>query len=221
MSACTNKRDLLKDEHPRHHTTASDIVQGVRAGGELQAGRAVAGDWRRSTSRARGDMPGHGAIRAIFARRLMESCKPMPNRPAPDGRASLISGREAAWLSLAQHEGRPVQSGHPPKALQHGSLALQSSISGYVARWLRGTMARLPTAFFPVKDPLPRQQVLVHAFCRTVCMAIATLAAVNQFVFAYLHIRLKLSRTSRLQQSFFDDSPALVVPEGKLDGFKC
>lgn len=32
-------------------------------------------------------------------------------------------------------------------------------------------------------------------------MAIATLAAVNQFVFAYLHIRLKLSRTSRLQQS--------------------
>jgi hypothetical protein len=33
-------------------------------------------------------------------------------------------------------------------------------------------------------------------------MAIATLAAVNQFVFAYLHIRLKLSQTSRLQRSF-------------------
>jgi hypothetical protein len=55
-------------------------------------------------------------------------------------------------------------------------------------------------------------------------MAIATLAAVNQFVFAYLHIRLKLSRTSRLQESFFelfrDGGPALAAPDRKLDGFK-
>lgn len=45
-------------------------------------------------------------------------------------------------------------------------------------------------------------------------MAIATLAAVNQFVFAYLHIRLKLPQTSRLQRSFQgappDERPALV-----------
>jgi hypothetical protein len=35
-------------------------------------------------------------------------------------------------------------------------------------------------------------------------MAIATLAAVHEFVFAYLHIRLKLPQTSRLQRSFLE-----------------
>jgi hypothetical protein len=35
-------------------------------------------------------------------------------------------------------------------------------------------------------------------------MAIATLAAVHKFVFAYLHIRLKFPRTSRLQRRFLE-----------------
>lgn len=148
---------------------------------------------------------------------------PWPAAPPLDVRASLISG----WLPVCCS----AQRTRGPK--ERGAQSGLSSISGYGAQQHNGRMAawdnlnngrgcRRPSS--PSWAPRQRQQVLVHAFCRTVCMAIATLAAVNQFVFAYLHIRLKLSRTSRLQESFFelfrDGGPALAAPDRKLDGFK-
>jgi hypothetical protein len=56
-------------------------------------------------------------------------------------------------------------------------------------------------------------------------MAIATLAAVNQFVFAYLHIRLKLLTDIKIAAELLralrdDGGPALVALERKLDDFK-
>jgi hypothetical protein len=80
------------------------------------------------------------ALRAIFARRLMESCKPMPNRPAPECStpSDLRQGRRPA----AGRIGRCPKVG---RALRHGSLA-HSSISGYVAKWLRGIMGTMASA---------------------------------------------------------------------------
>ena len=161
-------RALLKGQHPRAgqralvgsksgttFTARAKYCAGASAGGELEAGRAVACDWGRSKSWARG---GTWGLRAIFARRLMESCKPMPNRPAPDARASLISGREAAWLQHAQDESKVGT--RPAKACS--MVASPTRVSPATLQpWLRGTMAtmaRLPTAFFPVKAPLPRPQ---------------------------------------------------------------
>jgi hypothetical protein len=118
-----------------------------------------------------------------------------PPRPV-DARASLISGRVSVWLQpAARRKTRGEMRGE-----ERGAQSGLSSISGYGAQQHNGRMAawenlnngrgcRRPSS--PSWAPRQRQQVLVHAFCRTVCMAIATLAAVNQFVFAYLHIRLK------------------------------
>ena len=76
----------------------------------------------------------------------------------------------------------------------------------------------------PSKAPRQRQQVLVHAFCRTVCMAIATLAAVNQFVFCLPACSLRaptdIEIAAELLRALRNVSPALVSPERKLDGFK-
>jgi hypothetical protein len=58
-------------------------------------------------------------------------------------------------------------------------------------------------------------------------MAIATLAAVNQFVFSYLHNRLKLPQTSTVQRSFPELftvtsqlSSIIRWPAGKLAAFE-
>jgi hypothetical protein len=85
----------------------------------------------------------------------MESCKPMPNRPAPE--CSTPSDLRQGSRPAAGRIGRCPKVG---RALRHESLA-HSSISGYVAKWLRGIMAqwhRLPTSSFPVMDPLPCQE---------------------------------------------------------------
>jgi hypothetical protein len=104
VSASTNERHFLEGEHPSGttnngwvqigiHTQARVIVQG----GQLEAARYVARDWGGVDIVDQMAM----ALRAIFARRLMESCKPMPNRPAPECSAPLICGREAGRLQDA------------------------------------------------------------------------------------------------------------------------
>jgi hypothetical protein len=123
---------------------------GGRAGGVLQAGRAVAGDWgKRTTSRARRGRPRQGPFAAIFARRLMESCKPMASRPAP--RCSRISG----WLQRAEDKGaQGARSPNFPKwALEYLRLRCtaaqrQNGCVGQSQQW-----TRLPTACFPVMGP--------------------------------------------------------------------
>jgi hypothetical protein len=111
-----------------------------------------------------------------------------PPRPV-DARASLISGRVSVWLQpAARRRTRGEMRGE-----ERGAQSGLSSISGYGAQWHDGRMAGwrrgnnftmdaaadglLPRQGPPT--PRRRQQVLVHAFCRTACMAIATLAAVQ------------------------------------------
>jgi hypothetical protein len=204
-----------------HHTTASDIVQGVELGECCRPEElwlAIGGKGRRRGPGGEGQDKGP---LELFSRGASWShANPWPAAPPLDVRASQAGCSAQRTRGPKERGAQTSQSG-------------LSSISGYGAQQHNGRMAawdnlnngrgcRRPSS--PSWAPRQRQQVLVHAFCRTVCMAIATLAAVNQFVFAYLHIRLKLSRTSRLQESFFelfrDGGPALAAPDRKLDGFK-
>jgi hypothetical protein len=101
VSACKNKRDVQKDEHPRaehrengwiqigHHTMARAIVQGRG----LVARRAVAGDWGRPMS-----IPWTGGPNGtfeLFSRGAFgwSHANPCPTAPPPNVQHALISGR--------------------------------------------------------------------------------------------------------------------------------
>jgi hypothetical protein len=158
VSASTNERHFLEDQHPSGttnngwvqigiHTQARVIVQGGQARGRETSGPRL-GEVDIEDQMAMG-------IASYFreAPHGVMQTHAQPPRPRILNTSDLRQGSRPA----AGRIGRCPKVG---RALLHESLAY-SSISGYVAKWLRGIIAqwhRLPTASFPVMDPLPRQE---------------------------------------------------------------
>ena len=230
MSACTNKTVLLKDKHRGRTLVGSEsgttprpaiLCRGSSWGSAV--GRKSCG-WRLGEKDNVEGQEGKAKTRALWSY-FREAPHGVMQTHGQPPRPSMFAHLRLAAARRGQGGPRSEEPKLPKVGSRVSPATVHKQHNGRMAAWdnlNNGRGCRRPSS--PSWAPRQRQQVLVHAFCRTVCMAIATLAAVNQFVFAYLHIRLKLSRTSRLQESFFelfrDGGPALAAPDRKLDGFK-
>jgi hypothetical protein len=105
VSASTNERHFLEDEHPSGttnngwvqigiHTRARVIVQG----GQLEAARYVARDWG-GWSISWTIWPWHSELFSRGA--LWSHANPCPTAPPPNAQHPLICGREAGRLQDA------------------------------------------------------------------------------------------------------------------------